>query len=74
MSCNPEQPREKRMTDSELDAAYTHLCRTMTQLGQANAPIFLARLALLAIERLGDREVAQWLIDAAAADLPPAMP
>jgi hypothetical protein len=62
------------MTDSELDAAYTHLCRTMTQLGQANAPIFLARLALLAIERLGDREVAQWLIDTAAADLPPAMP
>jgi hypothetical protein len=62
------------MTDSDLDAVYTHLCQTMTQLGEPNAPLFLARFALLAIERLDDREAAQRLIDAAAADLPPMLP
>jgi hypothetical protein len=41
----------------------------MTRLGEAQAPLFLARLALLAFERLGDAEAAQALIDAAAADL-----
>ncbi len=57
------------MTDSELDSVYTRLCRTMTQLGEANAPLFLARFALLAIERIGDGQAAQRLIDAAAEDL-----
>ena len=45
------------MTDSELDAVYTRLCKAMTQLGEANAPLFLARFALLAIDRIGDVEV-----------------
>jgi hypothetical protein len=42
------------MTDSELDLVYTRLCKTMTQLGEASAPLFLARFALLAIGRIGD--------------------
>lgn len=57
------------MTDSELDAVYTRLCKTMTQLGENNAPLFLARFAMLAIDRLGDSTVVQQLIDAAAEDM-----
>ena len=64
----------KTMTDSELDAVYTRLCKTMTQLGEANAPLFLARFAMLAIDRLGDAAVAQQLLDAAAEDMTSAAP
>lgn len=59
------------MTDSERDAVYTSLCRQMTDLGQAQAPLFLARLALLAFERLDDAESAQVLIDEAARGMAP---
>ena len=54
------------MTDSELDAVYTRLCQTMTTLGEAKAPLYLARFALLAITRLDDGDAALGLIDAAA--------
>ena len=59
------------MTDTELDAVYSRLCKTMTQLGEPNAPLFLARFALLAIDRMDDVDAAQRLIDAAAEDLAP---
>ena len=55
------------MTEAELDTAYTHLCKTMTELGEANASLFLARFALLAMERIGDAGVVQRLTDDAAA-------
>jgi hypothetical protein len=58
-----------RMTEGELDAAYTHLCQTMTQLGEARAPLFLARFALLAMVRIGDSAALQGMVDAAAADI-----
>ena len=58
-----------KMTDSELDAAYTHLCTTMTRLGEAQASLFLARFALLAMTRIGDRDAVRTLVDAAA-DMP----
>ena len=54
------------MKDSELDAVYTQLCRTMTELGEDNAPLFLARFALLAIQRIADPEAARQLIGDAA--------
>ena len=50
------------MTDSELDNLYTHLCKTMTEIGEARSPLFLARFALLAITKIGDIATAQWLI------------
>jgi hypothetical protein len=56
---------ENAMTDAELDTVYTRLCKTMTQVGEANAPMFLARFALLAIEKIGDADVSLKLIDAA---------
>jgi hypothetical protein len=58
------------MTDSELDAVYTRLCKTMTEVGEAQAPLFLARFALLAIERIGNADTALGLITAARDDLP----
>lgn len=57
------------MTEAELDTAYTHLCKTMTELGEARAPLFLARFSLLAMVRIGDADVVQRLTDAAAADI-----
>ena len=57
------------MTEAELDAAYTHLCKTMTELGEARAPLFLARFALLAMVRIGDADVVQEMTDAAAKDI-----
>jgi len=59
------------LTDTELDQAYTHLCKTMTRLGEANATFFLARFALLAMTRMADAEALK-LIDTAAEDVAPA--
>ncbi len=54
------------MTDSELDATYTRLCNTMTALGEAVTPLFLARFALLSIIHVNDAaRVDQWITDAA---------
>jgi len=55
------------MTEAELDTAYTHLCKTMTELGEARGMLFLARFALLAMVRIGDADVVQRLTDDAAA-------
>ena len=65
-------PKAAEMSSAELDAVYTGLCTTLTGLGQAQAPLFLARLALLAFSHIGDAQVAQGLIAAAAQDLPAA--
>lgn len=54
------------MTDADLDLVYTRLCRTMTELGEEKANLYLARFALLAIDRIGDREAALGLVAAAA--------
>lgn len=53
------------MTDAELDTVYTRLCNTMTQLGEARAPLFLARFALLAIGEMHDPAASLRLIDEA---------
>lgn len=57
------------MNDAELDQVYTQLCRTMTTLGEAQATLYLARLALLALHRLGDAPTALALVDSAAQGL-----
>jgi hypothetical protein len=62
------------MTDTQRDAVYTALCKTMTQLGEPATPLFLARFALLAVERLGDAAAAQQLIADAADGLALAQP
>lgn len=60
------------LTTAELDQVYTHLCKTMTRLGEGNAALFLARFALLAIARIGEAEAALRLVEAAAEDVAPA--
>lgn len=54
------------MNDSELDAVYTRLCKTMTQLGADKSQLFLARFALLAIGRIGDPDAVSRMVDDAA--------
>jgi len=54
------------MNDAELDAVYTRLCTTMTQLGEAKASLFLARFALLAVGEMNDPDVSLRLIDEAS--------
>jgi hypothetical protein len=55
--CIAAQPKQgMTMTDTELDAVYTRLCKTMTQLGEPPRRAVLARFALLAIDRIGDAD------------------
>jgi hypothetical protein len=37
-----------------LDEVYTQACTTMTEVGEARTPLFLARLALLLMKEVGD--------------------
>ena len=53
------------MTDSDLDLVYTTLCKTLTTEGETQAPLYLARLALLCLTGLDDSQRALSLIDAA---------
>jgi hypothetical protein len=53
------------MTDSELDLVYTTLCKTLTAAGETQAPLYLARLALLCLTELGDSQRALSLIESA---------
>ena len=58
-----------RLQPAELDAVYTSLCKTMTRVGEPASPLFLARFALLAMERIGDAPVIEKLIASAAEDV-----
>lgn len=53
------------MTDSDLDLVYTTLCKTLTAEGEAQTPLYLARLALLCMTELDDPQRALSLIEAA---------
>ena len=57
------------LAPADLDDAYTRLCHTMTRLGEAQATIFLARLALLALARAEGADAARRLIDDAESGL-----
>lgn len=60
------------LSDADLDAVYTLLCRELTACGEAQAPLLLARFALLAMQQIGDRAAIEPLIRDAAAGLGPA--
>jgi hypothetical protein len=53
------------MTDSDLDLVYTTLCNTLTHEGEAQASLYLARLALLCLTELDNPRRALALIEAA---------
>jgi hypothetical protein len=54
------------LTEAELDSAYTRLCRVLTAQGEAQAPLLLARFALLAMLHIDDARAIERLIDEAA--------
>ena len=54
------------MNDSELDAVYTRLCKTMPGVGADRSPLFLARFAMPATVELSDPALAMRLVAAAA--------
>lgn len=60
------------MTEAELDAAYADLCRSMTRVGEAQMPLYLARFALLAMAEIDDAGQIARLIASAAEGLEPA--
>ena len=60
------------LSADELDAVYSDFCQTMTQVGEAQAPLFMARFALLAMVAVGDRAALQRMVQEAAAGLAPA--
>ena len=53
------------MTDSDLDLVYTTLCKTLTAAGEAQAPLYLARLVMLCMTELDNPQRALSLIEAA---------
>jgi hypothetical protein len=62
------------MTSSDLDNLYTALCRRLTELGENQAPLYLARFALLAIEHIDNPDVVANLIDSAGEGLSMPLP
>jgi hypothetical protein len=44
------------INESELDSVYGEVCRAISEVGEAHAPLLLARFALLAIGEIGDVE------------------
>ena len=67
-SANTATPR---LSEAELDAVYTQFCHQMTALGEAQAPLFMARFALLAMTRIGDAAAVKQLVVQAAKDMAP---
>ena len=54
------------MSDNELDTVYTTFCKTLSEVGEPDAPLFLARFALLAIVHIGKADAVLELISQAA--------
>lgn len=46
------------MTDTDLDASYTALCRALGDVGEAQAPLLLSMLSLALLARLPDAPTA----------------
>lgn len=57
------------MNAQELDDAYTRLCHALTEAGEAQTPMVLARLALLLMQEVGDAARVTKAIDDAVAGL-----
>ena len=57
------------LSDQELDEVYTQACYSMTEVGEAKTPLFLARLALLLMKEVGDSKRIRAAIEAARIDV-----
>jgi Protein of unknown function (DUF2783) len=58
------------LSDQELDEVYTQACYSMTEVGEAKTPLFLARLALLLMKEVGDAKRIRSASAAARIDVP----
>ena len=56
---------ERRLTEEARDEAYRAVAQAVTEAGPAQESLYLARLALLLIEEIGDAVAVRRLIDAA---------
>jgi hypothetical protein len=64
MTMNPQLPADAR------DRLYARCAAATTEAGRSRESLFLARLALLLFEQVGDEERCAGAIDAALRDLP----
>jgi catechol 2,3-dioxygenase-like lactoylglutathione lyase family enzyme len=60
----------KNLTDAARDHVYTHCARAVSEAGPQSESLFLARLALLLFEAVGDEPACVAAIDAALDDVP----
>jgi hypothetical protein len=51
--------------ESDLDSLYGEFCRALSDVGEAQAPLLLARFALLAIAEIDDVERVQRILTSA---------
>ena len=58
------------LTETQRDEFYTHCAQAVNQAGRSRESLFLARLALLLADELGDINRAKSAVDAALKDLP----
>ena len=58
------------LTETQRDEFYTHCAQAVNQAGRSRESLFLARLALLLGDELGDINRAKSAVDAALKDLP----
>ena len=66
-----EQPMtQSKFTDGDRDDVYTDCCHAVSAVGQEREALFLARLAMLLAEEIGDAGRVRALIKAALDGLP----
>ena len=53
------------INETEIDSLYRELCCAISEVGEARAPLLLARFALLAIGEIGDVERVRWILASA---------
>jgi hypothetical protein len=53
------------ISESELDSVYGELCRAISEVGEAHAPLLLARFSLLAIGEIADVERVRCILTSA---------
>jgi hypothetical protein len=61
----------KRLETTELEAVYDLLAEAIDRAGEARRDLFLAKLALVLANLLGDRAQVEAAVAAALRDLPP---
>jgi hypothetical protein len=67
---HPDGPATSALDDAARDLLYRHCCLAISEAGRERESLYLARLALLLFEAVGDAERCLAAIDEAGRDLP----